>query len=67
MIIPYSVEPELEGKTLQNLGMPKEQDGDRLTPLSALLEVQSNSSSFEGETLMPAFNNDYRKLLFLSS
>ena len=49
--------------TLQNLGMPQEQDGDRLTPLSAIFEAQSNSSSFDGETLMP--NDHYRKNVFI--
>ena len=59
-MIPYPAEPELDSDTLQNLGMPQEQDGDRLTPLSAIFEAQSNSSSFDGETLMP--NDHYRKL-----
>ena len=61
VMIAYPTEPELETDTRTNLGMPKEQDGDRLTPLSAIFEAQSSSSSFGGTVISSrqAFNDNY--------
>ena len=61
VMIAYPTEPELETDTRTNLGMPKEQDGDRLTPLSAIFEAQSSSSSFGGTVISSrqAFSDNY--------
>ena len=53
VLVAYPTEPETD--TLHHLGMPPEQDGDRLTPLSAILEgPQTSSGSFENPSVTNA-------------